>query len=63
MYCRLQCYPAPRLISYKIPPPGDQWEIRVPLREVSTIGTQGVVLVYCYLSSDKSNGLSIFCQR
>ena len=63
MYFRLQRYPPPRLISYKIPPLGDQWEIRVSLFEVSTIGTQGVVLVYCYLSSDKSNGLSIFCQR
>ena len=63
MYFRLQRYPPPRLISYKIPDPGDQWGIRVSLFEVSTIGTQGVVLVYCYLSSDKSNGLSIFCQR
>ena len=47
MYFRLQGYPAPRLISYKIPPPGDQWGIRVPLREVSTIATQGAGLVYC----------------
>ena len=47
MYFRLQGYPAPRLISYKIPPPGHQWGIRVPLREVSTIATQGAGLVYC----------------
>ena len=47
MYFRLQGYPAPRLISYKIPPPGDQWGIRVPLRAVSTIATQGAGLVYC----------------
>ena len=47
MYFRLQRYPPPRLISYKIPPPGDQWGIRVPLREVSTIATQGGGLVYC----------------
>ena len=47
MYFRLQGYPAPRLISYKIPPPGDQWGIRVPPSEVSTIGTQGGGLVYC----------------
>jgi hypothetical protein len=47
MYFRLQGYPAPRLISYKIPGPGDQWGIRVPLREVSTVGTQRVVLMYC----------------
>ena len=44
---RHQAYPRSRLISYKIPDPGDQWEIRVPLREVSTVGTQGAGLVYC----------------
>ena len=44
---RHQAYPRSRLISYKIPPPGDQWEIRVPLREVSTIATHGGGLVYC----------------
>ena len=44
---RHQAYPRSRLISYKIPPPGDQWEIRVPLSEVSTIATQGTGLVYC----------------
>ncbi len=49
MYFRLQGYPAPRLISYKIPGPGDQWEIRVPPCAVSTIATQGAGLVYCYL--------------
>ena len=47
MCFRLQRYPPPRLISYKIPDPGDQWGIRVPLREVSTIATQGAGLVYC----------------
>ena len=47
MCFRLQGYPTPRLISYKIPPHGDQWEIRVPLREVSTTATQGAGLVYC----------------
>ena len=47
MCFRLQRYPPPRLISYKIPGPEDQWEIRVPLREVSTITTQGGGLVYC----------------
>ena len=47
MCFRLQRYPPPRLISYKIPDPGDQWGIRVPLREVSTIATQGGGLVYC----------------
>ena len=44
---RHQAYPRSRLISYKIPPQGYQWEIRVPLREVSTIATQGGGLVYC----------------
>ena len=44
---RHQAYPRSRLISYKIPDPGDQWGIRVPLREVSTIATQGAGLVYC----------------
>ena len=47
MYFRLQRYPPPRLISYKIPPPGDQWGIRVPPSEVSTIATQAAGLVYC----------------
>ena len=46
MYFRLQGYPAPRLISYKIPPHGDQWEIRVPPCAVSTIATQAAGLVY-----------------
>ena len=48
MYFRLQRYPPPRLISYKIPRQGSTATDRVPLREVSTICTQGAVLVYCY---------------
>ena len=47
MCFRLQRYPPPRLISYKIPGPGDQWGIRVPPCAVSTIATQGGGLVYC----------------
>ncbi len=47
MYFRLQGYPAPRLISYKIPPNPYPWEIRMPLCAVSTIATQGAGLVYC----------------
>ena len=35
MYCRLQCYPAPRLISYKITGIGTLWEVAVPLSELS----------------------------
>ena len=38
MYCRLQCYPAPRLISYKIPGIRVLWGFGVTLPEVSTIG-------------------------
>ena len=47
MYCRLQGYPAPRLISYRIAPGDHIATGRVPLREVHTIGTQGGGLVYC----------------
>ena len=60
---RHQAYPRSRLISYRIAPRHPTTTGRVPLREVSTIATQGAGLVYCYLSSDKPNGLSIFCQR
>ena len=47
MCFRLQRYPPHRLISYKLPGPGAQWGLRVALREVSTIATQGGGLVYC----------------
>ena len=47
MYCRLQGYPAPRLISYMIAPRDPTTTGRVPLREVSTIATQRGGLVYC----------------
>ena len=47
MYFRLQGYPAPRLISYRIAPHHPITTSRVPLREVSTIATQGAGLVYC----------------
>ena len=47
MCCRLQGYPAPRLISYRIAPDDHIATVRVPLREVSTIATQGAGLVYC----------------
>ena len=49
MCCRLQGYPAPRLISYKIPPNPYPWEIRVPPYAVSTIAPRGRVWWYCYL--------------
>ena len=47
MYCRLQGYPAPRLISYRIAPGDPTTTGRVPLRKVHTIATQGGGLVYC----------------
>ena len=47
MYCRLQGYPAPRLISYRIAPRHPITTGRVPPSEVSTIGTQRGGLVYC----------------
>ena len=47
MYCRLQGYPAPRLISYRIAPGDPITTGRVPPSEVSTIATQGGGLVYC----------------
>ena len=40
MYCRLQCYPSPRLISYKIPGIRVLWGFVVPLcRGVHSGGT------------------------
>jgi len=42
MYCRQHGYPTAPLISYKITPPADQWGFGVPVRAVSTGGTQGV---------------------
>jgi hypothetical protein len=47
MCCRLQGYPAPRLISYRIAPGDHIATVRVPPSEVSTIATQGGGLVYC----------------
>ena len=47
MYFRLQGYPAPRLISYRIAPRHPITTSRVPLREVSTIATQAAGLMYC----------------
>ena len=47
MCCRLQDYPAPRLISYRITPDDHIATVRVPLRKVHTIATQRGGLVYC----------------
>jgi len=46
MYCRLQCYPAPRLISYKIPGIRVLWGFGVTLSEVSTLVAQRPDLVH-----------------
>ena len=46
MYCRLQCYPAPRLISYKIPGIRVLWGFGVPLSEVSTLMAQRLNLMH-----------------
>ena len=47
MCCRLQGYPAPRLISYRIAPDDHIATVRVPPSEVHTIAPQGGGLVYC----------------
>ena len=47
MCCRLQGYPAPRLISYRIAPDDHIATVLVPPSEVSTIAPQGGGLVYC----------------
>ena len=47
MYFRLQGYPAPRLISYRIAPRHPITTSRVPPCAVSTIATQAAGLVYC----------------
>ena len=51
MYCRLQCYPAPRLISYKIPGIQVLWDSVVPLSEVSTLVAQRPDLMHYVISS------------
>ena len=43
MYCRLQCYPAPRLISYKILGIRVLWGFVVPVSKVSTPVAQGPI--------------------
>ena len=46
MYCRLQCYPAPRLISYKITGIRVLWGFVVPVFEVSTLVAQRLDLMH-----------------
>ena len=52
MYCRLQCYPAPRLISYKIPGIRVLWGFVVPVSEVSTLAAQCPDLRHYVISSN-----------
>ena len=55
MYCRLQCYPAPRLISYKIPAIRVLWGFSVPVFEVSILVAQCPDLVHYGFSSHPTN--------
>ena len=52
MYCRLQRYPSPLLISYKILPIPVLWGFSVPVSEVSTIGCARSFLRVILCSSD-----------
>ena len=53
MCCRLQWYPPPRLISYKITGIGGLWGFVVPLSKVSTPVAQGPDLRHYGFSSTK----------
>ena len=55
MYCRLQCYPAPRLISYKIPGIQVLWGFSVTLSKVSTLAAQRPDLRHYVISRNPPN--------
>ena len=55
MYFRLQRYPPPRLISYKITGIGRLWGFGVPLSKVSTPVAQGPDLRHYGFSSNQTN--------
>jgi len=55
MCFRLQAYPRPHLISYKIQQNGRQWAVVVPLSELSTFLAQGSEMVHTDLSSDNTD--------
>ena len=55
MCCRLQWYPPPRLISYKITGIGGLWGFVVPLSKVSTLVAQGPDLGHYGFSSNQTN--------
>ena len=55
MYCRLQCYPAPRLISYKIPGIRVLWGFGVTLSEVSTPAAQCLFFGHYVFSRTQPN--------
>ena len=63
MYCRLQCYPAPRLISYKITGIGTLWAVAVPLSEASTLVAQRPDLVHYGFSSNPPINATYFKAR
>ena len=63
MYCRLQCYPAPRLISYKIPGIRVLWGFGVTLSEVSTLAAQRPDLVHYGFSSNPPINATYFQKR
>ena len=63
MYCRLQCYPAPRLISYKIPGIRVLWGFGVTLSEVSTLAAQRPDLVHYGFSSTPPINATHFKRR
>ena len=54
MYFRLQRYPPPRLISYKITGIGTLWEVAVPLSELSTLVAQGLILGHHCVKSHRN---------
>ena len=55
MYCRLQCYPAPRLISHKIPGIRVLWGFGVTVSEVSTLVAQGPIFGHYVISRNPPN--------
>ena len=63
MYCRLQCYPAPRLISYKIPGIRVLWGFGVTVSEVSTLAAQRPDLVHYGFSSHPPTDATHFKRR
>ena len=55
MYCRLQCYPAPRLISYKITGIRVLWGFVVPLCRLSIPVAQRLFFGHYVISRTQPN--------